>query len=172
MKRQQSNGTWITFDGDDGDKLYFCDPAKNIRCSKTGCHTTCFHTTNEEFGLFTPEKPKLSDICSTADEIDAICKVATRKDSPCITCEQRKTCMGGTGCGKFQTWFRDEVQRELFNKKLTTEPNKYTCEDCHYSGFDVTNGDLNCFYFFTTPVYVDQSREACSKFKLREDNND
>lgn len=122
MKRQQSNGTWITFDGDDGDKLYFCDPAKNIRCSKTGCRTTCFHTMNEEFGLFTPEKPKLSDIY-TEEEI--VSRILKRTDSPCIECPRGKTCMCGTTCETFQKWFNEKFNNVEKAIQITTDFNRY-----------------------------------------------
>ena len=62
MQYQQPNGKFVTFDGGDGPKLYFCDPEKNTRCSKESCGKECFHTTVEEFGLFVPEKPKAFDI--------------------------------------------------------------------------------------------------------------
>lgn len=117
MKRQQSNGSWITFDGADGEKLYFCDPAKNTRCSKEGCHVQCFHTMNEEFGLFTPEPIKISDVYSKREFDEKVEKILARKDSPCRKCDYYGKCVSGTSCGKFQHWFQDMLSTEIYKNK-------------------------------------------------------
>ena len=112
MQLQQQNGRFITFDGADGPKLYFCDPAKNTRCSKESCQKTCFHTSEVEFGLFTPEKPKLNDIYTQKEFEDKVCEVLARDDSPCKTCEKQNSCISGTACGVFQKWFREQLYPE------------------------------------------------------------
>jgi hypothetical protein len=42
----------VTADG--SDKLYLCDPKKNVECIKTGCHIhggECHYTSHEEYSL-------------------------------------------------------------------------------------------------------------------------
>ena len=132
MQYQQSNGKFVTFDGADGPKLYFCDPAKNTKCSKESCHKDCFHTSNEEFGLFTPEKPKLSDIYTTQKEFeDKVCEILARDDGPCKTCEDRNHCISGTRCYRFQKWLREQ----LYSKEEIKD-----CSTCKHDG----TGDEHC----------------------------
>ena len=43
------------------DGLYLCDPEKNVKCRKTSCQKTCFHTTFEEYAA---ESEPMSDSIS------------------------------------------------------------------------------------------------------------